>query len=387
MLDVVYNHVGASGNEALAAFGPYFTDRYSTSWGEAINFDDARRRRRARVGAPERRGLGRATSTSTACGSTRSTRSSTRARATSSQELTERVHAAPRRRAGDRRERPERPQGRRAGRARRLRLRRPVGRRLPPRAARAAHRRARRLLRGLRRGRPSSPRRSAARRPRRDLERAPRPRLRRAGRRDRRPSASSSSPRTTTRSATARSATGCPPSAARSPRSCVLLSPFVPMLFMGEEYGERRAVPVLHRPHRRGHRRRHARGPAPRVRRASPSFAGRGRARPAGPGDVRALEADAARGDPGCASSTRGCCALRARARPGRGRRRRAATRRRAGCACGAPASSWSCNFARERAARAGRAARELVFATHEGVRIAGRRGRVCPPLAGAVLR
>ena len=40
ILDVVYNHVGASGDQALAAFGPYFTDRYSTFWGEAINFDD-----------------------------------------------------------------------------------------------------------------------------------------------------------------------------------------------------------------------------------------------------------------------------------------------------------------------------------------------------------
>ena len=41
ILDVVYNHVGASGNQALAAFGPYFTDRYSTFWGNAINYDDA----------------------------------------------------------------------------------------------------------------------------------------------------------------------------------------------------------------------------------------------------------------------------------------------------------------------------------------------------------
>jgi maltooligosyltrehalose trehalohydrolase len=40
LLDVVYNHVGASGDQALAAFGPYFTDRYSTFWGEAINYDD-----------------------------------------------------------------------------------------------------------------------------------------------------------------------------------------------------------------------------------------------------------------------------------------------------------------------------------------------------------
>jgi maltooligosyltrehalose trehalohydrolase len=40
ILDVVYNHVGASGNKALRAFGPYFTDRYSTFWGDAINYDD-----------------------------------------------------------------------------------------------------------------------------------------------------------------------------------------------------------------------------------------------------------------------------------------------------------------------------------------------------------
>ena len=41
ILDVVYNHVGASGNQALTAFGPYFTERYSTFWGQAINYDDA----------------------------------------------------------------------------------------------------------------------------------------------------------------------------------------------------------------------------------------------------------------------------------------------------------------------------------------------------------
>jgi maltooligosyltrehalose trehalohydrolase len=41
LLDLVLNHVGASGDAALAAFGPYFTDRYATFWGEAINYDDA----------------------------------------------------------------------------------------------------------------------------------------------------------------------------------------------------------------------------------------------------------------------------------------------------------------------------------------------------------
>jgi maltooligosyltrehalose trehalohydrolase len=38
VLDVVYNHLGPEGNY-LADFGPYFTDRYRTPWGDAINFD------------------------------------------------------------------------------------------------------------------------------------------------------------------------------------------------------------------------------------------------------------------------------------------------------------------------------------------------------------
>ena len=38
ILDVVYNHLGPAGNY-LAHFGPYFTDRYATPWGQAINFD------------------------------------------------------------------------------------------------------------------------------------------------------------------------------------------------------------------------------------------------------------------------------------------------------------------------------------------------------------
>jgi maltooligosyltrehalose trehalohydrolase len=41
ILDVVYNHVGASGVKALDRFGPYFTSKYETPWGDAINFDGA----------------------------------------------------------------------------------------------------------------------------------------------------------------------------------------------------------------------------------------------------------------------------------------------------------------------------------------------------------
>lgn len=40
VLDVVYNHLGPEGNY-LWAFGPYFAEKYRTPWGPAINFDDA----------------------------------------------------------------------------------------------------------------------------------------------------------------------------------------------------------------------------------------------------------------------------------------------------------------------------------------------------------
>jgi maltooligosyltrehalose trehalohydrolase len=40
ILDVVYNHVGPEGNY-FNEFGPYFTEKYNTPWGNAINFDDA----------------------------------------------------------------------------------------------------------------------------------------------------------------------------------------------------------------------------------------------------------------------------------------------------------------------------------------------------------
>ena len=38
LLDVVYNHLGPEGNY-LGEYGPYFTDRYKTPWGLALNFD------------------------------------------------------------------------------------------------------------------------------------------------------------------------------------------------------------------------------------------------------------------------------------------------------------------------------------------------------------
>lgn len=38
LLDVVYNHLGPEGNY-FGEFGPYFTDRYRTPWGDALNVD------------------------------------------------------------------------------------------------------------------------------------------------------------------------------------------------------------------------------------------------------------------------------------------------------------------------------------------------------------
>jgi maltooligosyltrehalose trehalohydrolase len=40
LLDVVYNHFGPEGNY-FSNFGPYFTEKYRAMWGNAINFDDA----------------------------------------------------------------------------------------------------------------------------------------------------------------------------------------------------------------------------------------------------------------------------------------------------------------------------------------------------------
>jgi len=39
LLDVVYNHLGPAGNY-LGKYAPYFTRRYSSPWGQALNFDD-----------------------------------------------------------------------------------------------------------------------------------------------------------------------------------------------------------------------------------------------------------------------------------------------------------------------------------------------------------
>ena len=39
VLDVVYNHIGPTGDQTFDRFGPFFTDRHHTPWGRAVNVD------------------------------------------------------------------------------------------------------------------------------------------------------------------------------------------------------------------------------------------------------------------------------------------------------------------------------------------------------------
>ena len=87
VLDVVYNHLGPEGN-VLAAYGPYFTDRYRTPWGPAINFDGPGSDQVRRYFV-ENALNGSETSTSTPSGSMPSTASSIRPPARSWLELSE----------------------------------------------------------------------------------------------------------------------------------------------------------------------------------------------------------------------------------------------------------------------------------------------------------
>ena len=237
ILDVVYNHVGASGQQALEAFGPYFTGKYSTPWGKAINYDDADCDPVREFGAPERHRLDprlrhRRPATRRDPRDLRSERRAHRGRGGAARPRT-REDALVIAESGL-----NDPAGDAGPRRRRLGLRRGVGRRLPPLAADARHRRPRRVLRGLRLGRRSRQRPGTAR-----SSTTARTRRSAAGGSARRPTTcrrtgSWSSTRTTTRSGIAPSAIGCPPEARPLAAFCTLLSPYVPMLFMGEEYGE-----------------------------------------------------------------------------------------------------------------------------------------------------
>ena len=240
VLDVVYNHVGASGARALDAFGPYFTDALPDLLGQG---DQLRRRA---VGTPCASGCSRAPSgwvrdfhvdglrldAIHAIFDAAARHDPARARRAGARGAS--------RRAGDRRERAQRPRSS-PGRPPRA-----AGAATPPGPTTSTTRCARcvtderdgyyaefgavaQLAQGVTASRTCTMGDYV------DVPPAP---LRRARRRPSHPSSSSSSTRTTTRWATAPSATGCPPAARRWRRSARCSRPFTPMLFMGEEYGE-----------------------------------------------------------------------------------------------------------------------------------------------------
>ena len=178
LLDVVYNHVGASGTKAPEGVRPLL----HLALRDAVGRGDQLRRRAlgrcARVGAAERRAVGARLPRRRAAARRRAHDQGLQPRAP------RRRRRAPHR-AGlrDRRIRPERPDGDARRHARRLGLRRRLGRRLPPRAAHAADRRPRGLLRRVRRARRPGQGLPPAARPRRHVLELPPPPLRRPRRR------------------------------------------------------------------------------------------------------------------------------------------------------------------------------------------------------------
>ena len=356
ILDVVHNHVGASGDEGAARVRPVLHRPLRDVLGRG---DQLRRRRLA---APCASGCSRAPR----CGSRDLHVDGLRLDA---------IHAIFDTSARARRRRAARPRARgRPARARDRRVAASTTRRsIRPASGRLGLRRRSGPTTSTTRCARSSPTSARATTPSsaasRDLAKAfappvrarrrlldvPPAALRRAGRRTGRPSSSSSSTRTTTRSATARSATGSPAEALRARRVLHAAVAVHADAVHGRGVRRARAVSVLHRPHRRAHRRGHARGAPARVRRVR-RVRRRGDPRPAGPGDVRALEAHRARARRGArAARTRRCCA-RARELPP-GERDAEALRRatRAGCACAAATSSCSMNFGRAQARARGR--------------------------------
>ena len=342
ILDVVYNHLGASGVKAIEAFGPYFTERHETPWGRAVNLDDA-------DCDPVREWL-----LQSAEGWVRDLRvDGLRLDAIHAlhdesarpvlRELADRVH----------------------GRDHRALVIAESGQN-DPRVIRPAseggfghdavwaddfHHALRVLVTGERggwydefgRGRATWPRPSAAPSCTTASTRASA-----AGASARPPPtarsrSSWSSTRTTTRSATAPSATACPAAARPLAALVTLLSPFTPMLFMGEEHGE--AAPFqffsdhideeIAAATREGRRREFA---------AFAAFAGEEVPDPQDPATFRRSKLDPPAATPRCASSTAGCSRCAASSST--------ATRARSGSPTGARAAGSSSGAARRRSSR-----------------------------------
>ena len=302
LLDVVYNHLGPEGNY-LGEFGPYFSDRYRTAWGQGFNLDgpDSDEVRRylvdnavywvtrvpPRRAAPRRGGPHRGPEP--AC---TSPRRSARRCTPQGEALGRRTLVIAEIDAND----PRWVRGREVG-----------GYGLDAHWSDDFHHAVHVALTGerdglLRRLHRARRRRQGARRAlreRRPLLAAPPPATRPArGGRAGRPVRGLRS-RTTTRPAIAPAASGSPrwssPEALRLAAALLLLSPYVPLLFMGEEHGETNPFlyfvshgdPALVEAVREG--------PAARVRDVR---LGRRDSRSAGGGDVRGLAAGVGAGGP-----------------------------------------------------------------------------------------
>ena len=294
ILDVVYNHLGASGVQAMEAFGPYLTDKYATPWGMAINLDDA-------DSGPVREWILQSAEQWMRDFHVDGLRlDAIHALVDSNPEhivaaIARRVHAADPRALVIAESGLNDPRSC-ARRARRLGLRRGLGGRLPPRAARRPDRRD--ATAGTRSSRTSArwPRRSTAR----TCTTAPTRRFR--GRRFGAPADDVPPERfvvfASNHDQVGNRAFGDRLPVPARPLAALLtcLAPFTPMLFQGEEYGE--PAPFLFfsdhideeiaAATREGRRREFA---------AFAEFA-RGGARPAGPRDVRARPSSRASGAP-----------------------------------------------------------------------------------------
>ena len=238
ILDVVYNHIGP-GSEAIGAFGPYFTDRYDTFWGDGDRLLAARR---ARVGDPERRAVGprlphrrpaprRGPRDLRRAPHARPARSWPSASAPSDPRALVISEMEPDDRAPIERVGP----------------RRAVGGRAPPRAPRPADRRARRLLRDY----------GASPGSQRELSQRPRA--------ERLVICAQNHDQVGNRALGDR----LPPDARRARAARSLFAPQTPLALHGRGVRRARPVPVLHRPHRPVIADGDARGPPQGVRERS----------------------------------------------------------------------------------------------------------------------
>ena len=353
ILDVVYNHVGASGVQALRPRSGPTSPPSTRRLGARRSTTTTRTATRSANGSCRAPRAGSATTRSTDCASTRSTRSTTRSAEHMVAALARRVHAVRDDALVIAESGLNDPRVMRTREPRRLRLRRGLGRRLPPRAADAADRRPRGYYAEFGRVAQLAKACSTASRARRQLfgavpaaSRSVRPPT--TCRRD----GSWCSRRTTTRSAIGRSATGCrEPAPAAGARVCAAAVAVRAAAVHGRGVRRAGAVSVLLRPHRQADRRRHARGPAARVRRLR--RVRRGGARPPGSGHVRALEADPP-SRPGASRPATPSCCQRGGGCPRATPTRSSSTRPPGGCGCARAHSRSSATWRRgPRASRA----------------------------------